>query len=64
MTKEKQLCCPHCGSDDLAFQTWVDENNNFLSDGVNRVHRGYVSCTNSECVACNDEIKPVNKDDI
>ena len=56
MTKEKELCCPHCGSDDLAFEAWVDEHKNFLSDGV-----GYALCNNAECECINEEITPVNK---
>ena len=58
MTEEKQLCCPHCGSDDLAFEAWVDEHNNFLAEGG-----GYASCNNSECVAYITEIHPINKED-
>ena len=56
MNQEKTLCCPECGSDDIAFEAWVDEHNNYLEDGGN-----YVVCGNSNCEVCNEEIRPILK---
>ena len=33
MSLEKELCCPRCGSDSIAFETWVDEHDNHLNLG-------------------------------
>ena len=51
-----ELCCPACGADNIAFEAWVDEHNNYLKDGS-----GYAVCGNSDCGVCNDEIKPILK---
>ena len=54
--RAKELCCPDCGSDNIAFEAWVDEHNNYLEDGS-----GYAVCGNSDCGVCNDEIHPILK---
>ena len=42
--RAKELCCHDCGSDNIAFEAWVDEHNNYLEDGS-----GYAVCGNSDC---------------
>jgi hypothetical protein len=56
MSQVKTLCCPECGSDNIAFEAWVDEHNNYLEDS-----RNYTVCGNSDCYFVNDEITPILK---
>ena len=28
MKQDKTMCCDHCGSDDIEWRVWADENNN------------------------------------
>ena len=55
---KKLLCCPECGSDELIWRAWVDENNNYAGEGDN-----YAICQNDDCGVCNDVVKPVLKSD-
>jgi len=34
----KELCCTHCGSDDLIFESYTDELGEVLSVGVGKVY--------------------------
>jgi len=51
---EKTMCCPECGSDELVWSAWVDENNMYIRDG------NFGDC---RCEKCMDEVTPVDKDE-
>ena len=65
MNQEKTLCCPECGSDDIAFEAWVDEHNNYINRSISSIiledTGNYVVCCNSNCEVCNEEIRPILK---
>ena len=51
--KEKTLVCNICGSDNILFLAWVDENNKFKADGLtDRVW----------CNKCDNDTKPKSKE--
>jgi len=48
----KEQCCPHCGSDDLIFESYTDELGEVLSIGVGKVY-----CNNRECLMWKDDVE-------
>jgi hypothetical protein len=57
MSQVKTLCCPECGSEDIVWQAWTDENDKFISGGA--WQSSYAVCSNDACYYVNDEIKPI-----
>ncbi len=48
----KDLCCSHCGSDDLIFESYTDELGNILTIGIGKVY-----CNNQKCIMWSDDVE-------
>jgi hypothetical protein len=55
--KDKTLCCPLCGSDNIVFASFVDEHYNYINCGGG----GAVYCNCISGISGNDEIEPILK---
>ena len=58
--KVKTLCCPECGSDNIVWQSWTDEHDNYVSGGREYTDENAVCC-NDNCEYINEDINPILK---